>query len=216
MEGVVLVQVVGLLKHIFYNLTTLEVEVVGTRLTTLGALSCTDGYGKTIIHKTYTYVYCALIAILLVVPLGSAQEKVKPILVKTSWYGENFRGRITCSGETFNPDKFTVASRRVPINSILALRNPLNKRVAIVRVTDCGPYVSERSLDVTPKVADFLGFRAIGVVTLEQFNLTTETENVILDHLFPQSATHSIFELLHGKAFDARVPASCVHLSIDP
>ncbi|MGE0828892.1 MAG: septal ring lytic transglycosylase RlpA family protein [Hyphomonadaceae bacterium] len=82
-----------------------------------------------------------------------------------SWYGENFRGRTTASGEAFNPDAPTGAHLTLPLPSLVQVTNLENGRTLVVRVNDRGPSGGEargRVIDLSQHAAEQLGFRAAG------------------------------------------------------
>jgi hypothetical protein len=66
---------------------------------------------------------------------GSAQT------VKASYYGDEFRGHRTASGERYDPNQLTAASKRLPIGSLVHVTNPENGLSVVVRINDHGPYV---------------------------------------------------------------------------
>ena len=82
-----------------------------------------------------------------------------------SWYGNQFHGRPTASGEIFNENDFTCASRTLPFGTLL--RVTYGGRNVVVRVTDRGPYVGGRILDLSKAAAKALGMSGIGYVTVE-------------------------------------------------
>lgn len=84
----------------------------------------------------------------------------------SSWYGVPFHGRRTSCGEIFDRRAMTVASPVLPCGTRLRLTNPATHRSALVTVTDRGPYVRGRVLDVSEQVAVVLGFRAQGLAWL--------------------------------------------------
>lgn len=87
--------------------------------------------------------------------------------VIASWYGARFHGKIMASGRPFNMHALTVAHRYLSLGTRLMLINPRNGRRALVRVTDRGPYVRGRQLDVSYAVACRLGFVDRGVTRLK-------------------------------------------------
>jgi rare lipoprotein A len=70
-----------------------------------------------------------------------------------SWYGAKFAGKKTASGEVFNPEKLTAASRDLPIGSHVLVTNLRNGRSVHVKINDCGPYVDGRDIDLSRKAA---------------------------------------------------------------
>lgn len=75
-----------------------------------------------------------------------------------SWYGEDFQGRQTANGETFNMNSLSAAHPSLPLPCNVRVTNLVNHRSIVVRVNDRGPYVSGRVIDVSAKTAKVLGF----------------------------------------------------------
>lgn len=82
-----------------------------------------------------------------------------------SWYGPGFNGRNTASGQIFNQDDLTCASRTLPFGTVLALTR--GGRRVIVYVNDRGPYVAGRDLDLSKAAAAALGFSGVETVQVE-------------------------------------------------
>lgn len=80
-----------------------------------------------------------------------------------SWYGEDFHGRPTANGETFNMNSLSAAHPSLPLPCNVRVTNLLNHRSIVVRVNDRGPYVGGRLIDVSAKTAKVLGFYDDGV-----------------------------------------------------
>jgi len=89
----------------------------------------------------------------------------KPLAVwdcVSSWYGEDFDGLPTATGETYDMYAATAANLTLPLGSIVRVVNPKNHRSEVVRINDRGPYVEGRELDVSYAVARDLGFEQRG------------------------------------------------------
>jgi rare lipoprotein A len=84
-----------------------------------------------------------------------------------SWYGPRFEGRITASGCPFRSERLTAASRTIPIGAWVRVRNPRNRRSVIVQITDRGPFVRGRILDLSRGAAERLDMIAAGVVMMD-------------------------------------------------
>lgn len=80
-----------------------------------------------------------------------------------SWYGSDFHGRRTASGEVFNMRSVSAAHPTLPMPCYVRVTNLGNNRSMIVRVNDRGPFHRNRIIDVSVKVADMLGFSKKGV-----------------------------------------------------
>jgi rare lipoprotein A (peptidoglycan hydrolase) len=96
----------------------------------------------------------------------------KPLAVwqcTSSWYGEDFDGLPTATGENYDMYAATAAHPTLPLGSIVRVVNPRNHRSEVVRINDRGPYAGGRELDVSYEVARKLGFdqRGVAKVRLE-------------------------------------------------
>ncbi len=79
-----------------------------------------------------------------------------------SWYGLPFHGRKTANGETYDMNGLTCAHRTLPFGTILLVTNLGNGRSVRVRVTDRGPFVSGRIVDLSRGAAVALGMLDTG------------------------------------------------------
>ncbi len=80
-----------------------------------------------------------------------------------SWYGEQWKGRMTSSGQRFSPDSLTAAHKRLPFGTVVKVTNLSNDSVIYVKITDRLPKRSTRSIDLTPMVAKKLNFYSKGL-----------------------------------------------------
>ncbi|QKG78844.1 septal ring lytic transglycosylase RlpA family protein [Tenuifilum thalassicum] len=81
-----------------------------------------------------------------------------------SFYGDEFEGRLTASGERYSHLKATCAHVSIPFGSLVKITNLENNKSAIARVNDRGPFVPDRIIDVSKSVAERLGMIKKGVV----------------------------------------------------
>jgi murein L,D-transpeptidase YcbB/YkuD len=89
-------------------------------------------------------------------------------IVGATWYGNEFRGSHTASGETFNPDGLTVAHRSLPFGTCLVVGNPKTGRTVVVRVNDRGPFTEGMTLDLSAGAARAIGMRSTQDVTIKR------------------------------------------------
>lgn len=88
----------------------------------------------------------------------------KPYQVGTaSWYGKDFHGRETASGEPYDMFRFTAAHMNLPLGTWVRVTNMRNGKSVIVRVNDRGPVVPGRIIDLSYGAAQILDFRARGI-----------------------------------------------------
>jgi rare lipoprotein A len=83
-----------------------------------------------------------------------------------SVYPHSYKGRRTASGQAFNPGAMTCAHRRHPFGS--TLRVTMGGRSISCRVTDRGPFVRGRVIDLTPVAAHALGISGLARVDVEK------------------------------------------------
>jgi rare lipoprotein A len=88
-------------------------------------------------------------------------------VVTASWYGAGMSGRRTSSGEAFNPNDLTAASRSLPMGSYVRVTNVSNGRSVVVRINDRGPYIRGRSIDLSQAAAERIGLTGPGVGRVE-------------------------------------------------
>jgi rare lipoprotein A (peptidoglycan hydrolase) len=79
-----------------------------------------------------------------------------------SWYGNEFDGQKTASGERFNKNAYTIAHLTLPMGTKVLVVNPRNNKSAEARVNDCGPYIKGRIADLSYGLAKQLGFLDVG------------------------------------------------------
>jgi rare lipoprotein A len=87
-------------------------------------------------------------------------------LVVASWYGANHQGKTMANGHPFNMYANTAAHRTLPMGTKVNLTNPANGHTATVEITDRGPFIRGRNLDVSYGVAKKLGMVDAGVAKL--------------------------------------------------
>jgi rare lipoprotein A len=109
--------------------------------------------------KTFSFIVYALIVTAFVpaqviktaMPAGAfSQEGI------ASWYGAEFEGKPTASGEIFNASRFTAAHPTLPFGTMLKVTNKHNNKTVTVRINDRGPFVSARIIDLSRAAAQEL------------------------------------------------------------
>ena len=79
-----------------------------------------------------------------------------------SWYGHEFDGRPTASGEIFNSSLLTAAHPTLPFGTFVIVTNRHNNRQVAVRINDRGPFVASRVIDVSRAAAEQLDMLITG------------------------------------------------------
>lgn len=95
-----------------------------------------------------------------------------------SWYGREFEGRPTASGEIFDSSQLTAAHPNLPFGTMLVVTNIHNNKSVTVRVNDRGPFVPARIIDVSRAAAEQLdmivtGTAPVRIETIERIAIST-------------------------------------------
>tara|TARA_R100000365_G_C2728978_1_gene59602 strand:- start:24 stop:1085 length:1062 start_codon:yes stop_codon:yes gene_type:complete len=81
---------------------------------------------------------------------------------RASWYGPAFHGRLTANGEVFDMYALSGAHPTLPLPSYVRVTNADNGASTIVRINDRGPFSYERTVDLSRRAAEVLGFQQQG------------------------------------------------------
>jgi rare lipoprotein A len=84
---------------------------------------------------------------------GAKATPAIPAVGVASYYGKQYHGRKTASGERFNMHALTAAHRTLPFGTTLKVTNLNNERSVVVRVNDRGPFKRDRILDLSFEAA---------------------------------------------------------------
>ncbi len=99
----------------------------------------------------------AIAAFVAVGPFGGEAE-AEPVV--SSWYGSELEGAPTASGEPYRPDQYTAAHPSLPFGTKLLVT--YGGQETVVRVTDRGPYLEGRGIDLSRAAAQDIGLTTAG------------------------------------------------------
>jgi rare lipoprotein A len=68
-----------------------------------------------------------------------------------SYYADKFTGRKTANGSRFDNNKYTAAHKKLPFGTRIKVTNEANGKFVIVKITDRGPFVKTRELDLSKR-----------------------------------------------------------------
>ncbi len=108
-------------------------------------------------------VGCSTSAATVTSPSGSDHE-VEGI---ASWYGEKYHGRQTASGERYNMHAHTAAHRTLPFGTVVRVRSLNGGGAVVVRITDRGPFIKGRVIDLSYAAARDLNMIRAGLKEVE-------------------------------------------------
>ena len=114
-------------------------------------------------------------------PVKPGSSRTKPTALKTtskvkhrkvmtgvsSFYAEDFHGKLTANGEVYDMYGLTAAHKTLPLNTIVRVTNLENNKSLILRINDRGPYVKGRILDCSYGAAKKLGFTNNGTAKVK-------------------------------------------------
>ncbi len=84
-----------------------------------------------------------------------------------SWYGSEFQGRKTASGQKYDMYAMTAAHKTLPLLSYAKVTNLKNHRSVVVRINDRGSFHGTRDMDLSYAAAKELGIRGLGAVEIK-------------------------------------------------
>lgn len=149
---------------------------------------------------------------------ASARSAPEPAAVRpgwsetglASWYGPGFHGRPTASGEIYDMDALTAAHPWLPFQTMVRVENRENRRTAVVRINDRGPFKRGRIIDLSRRAARELGLLAAGTakVRLTVLELSEEPpgcSELQLGAFREPENVHAALERVRRAGLEARV-----------
>lgn len=100
-----------------------------------------------------------------------------------SWYGEPYHGRRAANGETYDMEQLTAAHRTLPFDTWVRVHNLNNNRTVDVRITDRGPFVGDRIIDLSRAAAREIEMIGPGLAQV-QITIIRAPESLPLQDLF--------------------------------
>lgn len=111
-------------------------------------------------------------------------KKGNAVQGKASYYGREFEGRKTASGEIFRNSDFTCAHRTLDFNTLLRVTNLKNNLSITVRVNDRGPFVRTRIIDLSEAAARRIGSYQHGLASVKIEEMSLIQKNSDIDSIF--------------------------------
>lgn len=117
-----------------------------------------------------------LVLVTLIVSCATARHEARPAgVVIASWYGQEFHGRPTASGERFDMYARTCAHKELPFGTTLKVTNISNSKTVTCVVNDRGPFVPGRDLDLSYGAAREIGLTGPGTARVNLEYLGRDT-----------------------------------------
>jgi len=99
----------------------------------------------------------------------------------SSFYAEDFHGKLTANGEIYDMYGLTAAHKTLPLNTVARVTNLTNGKSLILRINDRGPYIQGRMLDCSYGAAKKLDFIKSGT-TKVQIDIIEWGDGVYMHH----------------------------------
>jgi len=109
-------------------------------------------------------------------PAATKLSKISKI-TRASWYGPGFGGRRTASGERYNPNALTAASRNLPFGTMVEVTSPSSLKSVVVRINDRLAAWNRRGLDLSRRAASLIGLVGVEKVGIRKLD---SSESVLL------------------------------------
>lgn len=125
-----------------------------------------------------------------------------------SFYGRWHRGRLTSSGERFDPRAMTCAHRTLPMHAIVRVTVIDTGATLVLVVNDRGPYIHHRVLDVSQGAAQRLGMEPDGLarVRIEQIGQESDDEVAMAEEREARAASRAAHHASYRHHGHARRP----------
>lgn len=81
-----------------------------------------------------------------------------------SWYGHPYHGRRAANGEVYDMERMTAAHRTLPFNTMVRVQSLTNGKQTVVRITDRGPFIEGRIIDLSRAAARELDLIGPGIM----------------------------------------------------
>lgn len=111
-------------------------------------------------HRKIHLAILAIVAVPVLAQAGDSRNLVGEGMA--SYYGNEFAGSRTASGERFDPSEMTAAHRTLAFNSRVAVTNLDNGKEVVVRINDRGPWGKGRVIDISHAAAKEIGMHRSG------------------------------------------------------
>ncbi len=93
----------------------------------------------------------------------ASHDPIDTLRGMASWYGPNYNRHRAANGQVYDQNAVTAANRTLPMNSLIKVTNERTGQSAVMRITDRGPFVPDRILDLSMAAAKETGLYRAGV-----------------------------------------------------
>jgi rare lipoprotein A len=112
---------------------------------------------------------------------------------KASYYGDEFHGDTTASGDIYDQNEFTAAHRTLPFGTSVLVVNEKNKKQIVVSINDRGPYRKNRIIDLSVAAAMKIGMYEGGIAPVKVLPMHILEETTLDDSLMKDGDIRDCF-----------------------
>ena len=116
-----------------------------------------------------------------------------PVSGKASYYGDEFHGDTTASGEIYDQNEFTAAHRTLPFGTLVLVVNEKNHKQVVVSINDRGPFHKKRIIDLSVASAMKIDMLEGGVAPVKIFPMNFLEQTILADSLMNDGAIRDCF-----------------------
>ncbi len=99
--------------------------------------------------------------------IGAGKFKLFKKAAHASYYADKFHNHKTASGKKYDKNKYSAAHKKLPFGTIVKVTNEANGKSVIVEVTDRGPFVRSREIDLSKRAfMEITGNKSSGKMTV--------------------------------------------------
>src|SRR5690242_4230241 len=102
---------------------------------------------------------------------------------KASYYGNEFHGDTTASGDIYDQNEFTAAHRTLPFGTLVLVVNEKNKKQIVVSINDRGPFRKKRIIDLSVASAMRIGMYESGIAPVKILPLDRKSTRLNSSHM---------------------------------
>jgi rare lipoprotein A len=124
------------------------------------------------------------------------EKKTKPSVEtsgKASYYGDEFHGDTTASGEIYDQNEFSAAHRKLPFGTRVLVVNEKTKKQVVVNINDRGPYYKKRIIDLSVASAMRIGMYEGGIAPVKVIPLNFLERTLLADSLMKDGEVRDCF-----------------------
>jgi len=86
---------------------------------------------------------------------------------EATWYTAPYKGRKSANGQVFSDDALTAAHRTLPMGSLIVVTNLVTRQASAMRISDRGPFVPNKVIDLTQASAKSIGLYRVGTARVK-------------------------------------------------